>query len=48
VRKQTDASLDVATTAALVGRDRWVVNARFNTPVAPTTAYWISRVSVRC
>jgi hypothetical protein len=22
----------------------WVVNARFNTPVTPTTKYWISRL----
>jgi hypothetical protein len=48
VRKLTDASLDVPTTAALVRADLWVVNARFNTPVTPTTAYWISREPVRC
>jgi hypothetical protein len=48
VRKLTDASLDVPTTAALARRSLWVVTARFNTPVTPTTAYWISRVSVRC
>jgi hypothetical protein len=44
VRSFTVTSLDVATTAALTRCGLWVVNARFNTPVTPTTKYWISRL----
>jgi hypothetical protein len=44
VRSVTDTRLDVPTTAALTPCGLWVVNARFNTPVLPTTEYWISRL----
>ncbi len=37
----------VPTTAALVKRSLYVVNARFGTPPTPSTAYWITRVPAR-
>ncbi len=36
--------LDTPTTAALIGDDLWVVNARFGTPAAPDTEYWLTRL----
>lgn len=43
----TSTGLDVTTTTALVAGRLWVVNARFSTPVTPTTEYWISRLPAR-
>jgi sugar lactone lactonase YvrE len=40
----TSPGFDVPTTAALARDSLWVVNARFNTPPAPDTPYWITRV----
>jgi hypothetical protein len=40
----TRPSLDIPTTAALQADRLWVVNARFGTPVTPTTDYWITRL----
>lgn len=40
-------TLDVPTTAAFAGGALWAVNARFNTPPGPTTAYWITRLPLR-
>jgi hypothetical protein len=37
--------LSVPTTAAWVGGALYVVNARFGTPVTPTTPYWITRLA---
>lgn len=39
--------LDVPTTAALVGTSLWAVNARFGTPPAPGTDYWVTRLDKR-
>lgn len=36
--------LDVPTTVAFAGGRLWAVNARFGTPVTPTTEYWITRL----
>ena len=44
VRDVTRPSLDIPTTAALQAGRLWVVNARFGTPVTPTTDYWITRL----
>jgi hypothetical protein len=38
--------LHVPTTAAWVGGALFVVNARFGTPVTPTTPYWVTRIEV--
>ena len=46
-RTITDADFDVPTTAALVGRSLYLVNARFSTPPTPDTKYWITRVRAR-
>ncbi|MEA2025838.1 MAG: superoxide dismutase, partial [Chloroflexota bacterium] len=35
---------DTPTTAALIGDDLWVVNARFGSPAGAGTAYWLTRV----
>ncbi len=43
-RELTNDDLDVPTTAALVGRSLWAVNARFGTDPTPETEYWITRV----
>jgi hypothetical protein len=43
----TSADLDIPTTAAFVAGKLWVVNARFSTPVTPTTAYWITKLPAR-
>lgn len=40
----TSPGLDVPTTLAIQGRHVWAVNARFSTPVTPTTPYWITRL----
>lgn len=37
--------LDVPTTAALLGDDLWVVNARFGTDPEPDTEYWLTRLT---
>ena len=44
VRTLTSPDLDVPTTVAFSAGRLWVVNARFNTPPTPTTAYWITRL----
>lgn len=44
VRTLTSPDLDVPTTVASSAGRLWVVNARFNTPPTPTTAYWITRL----
>jgi sugar lactone lactonase YvrE len=40
----TDPDLDVPSTATLAAGRLWVVNARFTTPPAPDTPYWITRL----
>jgi sugar lactone lactonase YvrE len=47
VAERTSADFDVPTTAALVGRSLWAVNARFGTPPEPDTEYWVTRLPVR-
>jgi hypothetical protein len=42
-RTLTPAGLDIPTTAAWVAGSLYVVNARFGTPVTPSTPYWITR-----
>jgi hypothetical protein len=44
VRTLTSPDLDTPTTVAFSAGRLWVVNARFNTPPTPTTAYWITRL----
>jgi hypothetical protein len=44
VDRITDEDFDVPTTAALLRRSLYAVNARFNTPPTPDTEYWITRV----
>jgi len=44
VDRITDDDFDVPTTAALLRRSLYAVNARFNTPPTPDTEYWITRV----
>jgi hypothetical protein len=39
--------LDVPTTGVIAAGRLWVVNARFNTPPTPDTAYWITRLPAR-
>jgi hypothetical protein len=36
--------LDTPTTAALIGDDLWVVNARFGATAGPDTEYWLTRL----
>lgn len=43
----TDPDLDVPSTAAIVRRSLYAVNARFTTPATPETEYWIARVSLK-
>jgi hypothetical protein len=43
----TSPDLDVPTTAAFAVDHLWAVNARFGTPVTPTTEYWITRLPAR-
>ena len=43
-RTITDSDFDVPTTAALIGKKLYLVNARFTTPPTPDTKYWIARV----
>jgi sugar lactone lactonase YvrE len=43
----TSPDLDVPTTIAFQAGRLWAVNARFNTPVTPTTEYWITRLPAR-
>lgn len=38
------ADLSIPTTAAWAGGRLWAVNARFGTPVTPTTPYWITQL----
>lgn len=40
----TSADLDIPTTAAFQAGRLWAVNARFTTPPAPDTQYWITRL----
>jgi streptogramin lyase len=42
VRTLTSSDLDTPTTLAFDRGRLWVVNARFNTPVTPTTDYWLT------
>ena len=42
VRTLTSPDLDVPTTVALDRGRLWAVNARFGTPVTPTTDYWLT------
>lgn len=44
VRFITNRSFDVPTTVASFGDSLYLPNARFGTPVTPTTRYWITRV----
>ncbi len=43
----TSPDLDVPTTIAFQAGRLWAINARFGTPVAPTTPYWITRLPAR-
>lgn len=43
----TSPDLDVPTTVAFQAGRLWAVNARFGTPVTPTTPYWITRLPAR-
>lgn len=43
----TSPNLDVPTTIAYQAGRLWAVNARFGTPVTPTTEYWITRLPKR-
>lgn len=43
----TSPDLAVPTTATTTLGALWVVNARFDTPPTPTTAYWITRLPLR-
>ena len=43
----TSPGLDVPTTVAFQAGRLWAVNARFGTPVTPTTPYWITRLPAR-
>jgi hypothetical protein len=40
-------TVDVPTTATITLGGLYVVNARFNTPPTPDTAYWITRLPAR-
>ena len=42
VRTLTSPDLDTPTTLAFDRGRLWVVNARFGTPVTPTTDYWLT------
>lgn len=42
----TSDDLDVPATAALIGDDLWLANARFGTPVEAGTDYWLTRIVV--
>jgi hypothetical protein len=42
-----NAGLDIPTTAAFTAGRLWAVNARFGTPVTPTTEYWITKLPAR-
>lgn len=46
-RTISDPGFDVPTTAALVRRSLYLVNARFGTEPTPRTRYWITRVDAR-
>jgi sugar lactone lactonase YvrE len=46
-RTISDPGFDVPTTAALVRRSLYLVNARFGTDPTPDTRYWITRVAAR-
>lgn len=43
----TDPGFDVPTTIAEHGNRLYAVNARFGTPVTPTTEYWVTQLSKR-
>jgi sugar lactone lactonase YvrE len=43
-RTITSPDLDIPATGALLGNTLYVTNARFTTPVTPTTPYWITRI----
>ena len=43
----TSPHLDIPTTVAFQAGRLWAVNARFSTPVTPTTPYWITRLPAR-
>ena len=42
---RVDARFDVPTTVAEKGNSLYLVNARFSTPPAPDTEYWITRIA---
>lgn len=46
-RALTDSTLDVPTTAVLVGRTLWTVNARFGVASPDTAAYWVTPLRTR-
>jgi hypothetical protein len=47
VKALTDPRLDVPSTATLVGRTLWAVNARFGVASPDTAAYWATPLAVR-
>jgi outer membrane protein assembly factor BamB len=44
VKTITSPSLAIPTTTAFIRGGLWTVNARFDQPVTPTTAYWLTRL----
>ncbi len=44
VAELTHDGLDTPTTAALIGDDLWVVNARFGAPAGADTEFWLTRL----
>jgi sugar lactone lactonase YvrE len=44
VRTITSPKLDIPATGVLLGDALYVTNARFTTPVTPTTPYWLTRI----
>lgn len=45
VEELTDPGFDVPTTIAAFGRSLYLPNARFTTPPAPDTEYWVTRIN---
>jgi hypothetical protein len=44
VKTITSPDLAIPTTTAFIRGSLWTVNARFDTPATPTTAYWLTRL----
>jgi len=46
IQTVTSPDFDIIATGVLLGNDIIVTNARFTTPVTPTTPYWLTRARV--